>query len=287
MKRICIIVVVTFTLICAAILIVNAQFEQGILNEIGNQKLVEDKQYEEEQKAVQLVDLEEDKIEELPNLKQPEIEEKRYTIMLDPGHQENGNNEQEPVSPGAAETKPKVSSGTAGVATNKPEYELTLEVSIILQEALEEKGFDVLLTRSTNQVDVSNVERAQMANEENVDLFLRIHADGAENSEVHGFSVLTPAKGNQSTEKVYDDSLLAAETILSYVEGEISLFQNGLFFRDDLSGFNWSEVPVVLVELGFMSNPQEDKQLSDAAYVLKLTDLLADGIEAYIEEKEK
>lgn len=147
-----------------------------------------------------------------------------------------------------------------------------------------EKGFDVQLTRTKNEVDISNVERAQMANEMEADLFLRIHADGAESTIAEGFSVLTPGKGNPDTEKVYEESLIAAEHIVDQVKEIATLHSNGIIFRDDLSGFNWSEVPVNLIELGFMTNPEEDKKLSDNTYITNLTNAIADGIEAYLIE---
>lgn len=257
---------------------VNAQSDHGILNNLEKKETIEHTKKPEKTEAKEA--------KEITPATSPEVKGKSATIVIDPGHQETGNQEQEPIGPGATETKPKVADGTSGVATDKPEYELTLEASVLLKEVLEEKGFDVILTRSSNQVDMSNSERSKIANDENADLFLRIHADGAENSEVSGFSVLTPGEENQYTDNIYDDSLLASEKIIAHVGENIDLYQNGLLFRNDLSGFNWSEVPVVLVELGFMTNPEEDKKLSDEAYLIKLTNWIADGVEEYIEEKE-
>ena len=52
-----------------------------------------------------------------------------------------------------------------------------------------------------------------------------------------------------------------------------------------MSGFNWSKVPVILPEIGFMTNPEEDKKLSDEAYLTHVMELLASGIEEYVKEK--
>lgn len=288
LKRFTVITVLTLVLICVLVLIIDAQLEHGILNELEKEQTTDDKQVE---KSIEKPDSIENNEKELieivtsPATEKETLQKESFIIVLDPGHQEKANNEHEPIGPGASETKPKVAAGTQGIVTKKPEYELTLEASLLLQEALEEKGFEVVLTRSSHQVDISNAERSQIANDIKADLFLRIHADGIDNAEVHGFSVLTPGKGNAYTDKIYDDSLLAAEQIVAHVDGEIPLLHNGIFFRDDLSGFNWSEVPVVLVELGFMTNPEEDKKLSEEAYLLKLTDLITEGVEAYIEVK--
>src|SRR5699024_1973863 len=152
-----------------------------------------------------------------------------------------------------------------------------LKASLLLQQHLEKKGFDITLTRLTHDVDISNSERAAIANELDADLFLRIHADGVESQETKGFSLLVPGTENNFTKDIYGDSQRAADAILHRVENDITLLGNGVFIRDDLSGFNWSDVPVVLVELGFMTNPEEDKLLADETYITELTSLIADG----------
>ena len=112
-------------------------------------------------------------------------------------------------------------------------------------------------------------------------MFVRIHADGSESSETSGFSVLVPAKENPYTAAIYEESYYAAQMVISKAEQEVPLHQNGIFFRKDMSGFNWSQVPVILPEIGFMTNPEEDKKLSEDVYLTNLMELLASGIEEY------
>lgn len=300
MKRIILATLTALILIMAAILVVDAQIEEGILNKLTKQHSPEEKETviaeENVGKANQLVQAkhleqpEQKKVKKAPAAAKiasevKTVQDRSAIIVIDPGHQERGNLEQEPVSPGSSETKPKVSSGTSGATTNKPEYQLTLEYSLRLQEVLEDKGYDVILTRTSNQVDISNIERAEIANAKNADLFLRIHADGSESADTHGFSVLTPGRGNQYRENIYDPSLSAANKIVAQAAKGIPLHQDGIFYRDDLTGFNWSKVPVVLIELGFMTNPEEDMKLSDRTYLEKLVNLIADGVEDYVEEE--
>ncbi|WHY84120.1 N-acetylmuramoyl-L-alanine amidase [Neobacillus novalis] len=204
-----------------------------------------------------------------------------FLVVIDPGHQRHANVGKEPVGPGAAETKMKVTGGTSGVATGKPEYQLALEASLILGELLEKQGVKVIYTRKTHDVNLSNKERAEFANQNRADLFIRIHADGSTDKSVSGLSVLTPAKNDPYTKAIYEESLKASQLILDETKKNTAVKVNGISYRSDLSGFNWSQVPSTLVEMGFMSNPVEDRNLSDPTYLTNLLTNVADGILQY------
>ncbi|GIP21903.1 N-acetylmuramoyl-L-alanine amidase [Paenibacillus sp. J22TS3] len=206
---------------------------------------------------------------------------KPYVICIDPGHQLKGNNQKEPIGPGAAEKKPKVSSGTQGVATKKPEYVLNLEISLKLKKELEKRGYKVVMTRKTHKVNLSNKERSDIANNAKADLFIRIHADGDNSPKTAGFSVLYPAQSNKYTKAIYAKSKLASEYIQQEMKSATKAKSRGVVPRSDLTGFNWSKVPVTLVEVGFMSNPDEDKRLSTPAYQDKLVAGISGGVDKY------
>ncbi len=151
--------------------------------------------------------------------------------------------------------------GTTGVVTKKREAVLVLEMAFVLKEKLEAKGMQVLMTRTSQDVDISNKERVTFANDHKANLFLRLHADGSENPNQSGFAVLTPAEGSPYTKEIYAESLQISQTIVNKMRENQQVKVNGIKFRDDLSGFNWSKVPGVLLELGFMSNHEEDKKI--------------------------
>lgn len=203
-------------------------------------------------------------------------------VMLDPGHQRQGNNEPEAVGPDTRETKPKVSSGTVGVRTKKPEYVLNLEVSQLIKAELMKRGIEVAMTRESHEVDISNKQRADMANEAGAALAVRIHADGDSSPKTSGFSVLYPPAASAALKPIAAKSLQAAGFIAEQLKAATGTAGRGLSARSDLSGFNWSKVPVVLVELGFMTNPEEDERLSEAEYQQKLAVGIADGIEKFL-----
>ena len=208
----------------------------------------------------------------------------QYVICIDPGHQAKGDMSQEPVGPGSSETKFKVSWGTQGVSTNIPEYELTLSASKILKSYLEQMGFKVIMTRETNDVNITNSERAVFANDNNADLVIRIHADGSEDSSTTGASLHIPSQDSQYTSKIYPESNECAKLISLQMKQD-GFKVNNIYQRSDLTGFNWSKVPVVLVEMGFMSNPEEDQKMAETSYQEKMMKSVAEGAQAYFENK--
>jgi len=208
-------------------------------------------------------------------------EGKSFIICIDPGHQRKGDNSKEPIGPGAKQMKAKVSSGTRGVKTKKPEYELNLEISLKLKTELEQRGYEVVMTRESHDVNISNKERSEIANKAHADLFIRIHADGSDSPKAEGFSVLYPDRKNPYTKKIYDASKLASERIEREMKDSMKTKSRGVVPRADLTGFNWSQVPVTLVEVGFLTSPNEDKRLSQPAYQDKIVQGIANGVDSY------
>ena len=233
-----------------------------------------------------------DKSQQDKNKKEGEIKEEekqenknqQYIICIDPGHQTKGDMSEEPVGPGSSETKFKVSWGTQGVSTNISEYELNLQASKILKKYLEDMGFKVIMTRETNDVNITNSERAIFANENNANLVIRIHADGSDDSSVTGASLHIPASNGKYTSKIYKESNKCAQIMFSDMK-EAGFKVNNIYERSDLTGFNWSEVPAVLVEMGFMSNPEEDEKMAQKSYQEKMMKAIAEATQTYFDGK--
>jgi len=197
-------------------------------------------------------------------------------IGIDPGHQGEANYSKEAVAPGSSEMKAKVASGTQGVSTRVPEYVVNLDVSMKLKEALIAEGAQVVMSRESHDVDISNQERAIMMNEAGCDLVLRIHCNGAENKKKTGIGLYVRATGTGA-----EESYAASEAILPCMVEATGAKSDGIFQRDTYTGLNWSEVPCILVEMGFMSNKEEDEKLNDPAYQDLLVSGMVEGICTY------
>ena len=210
------------------------------------------------------------------------LSKEKYIVCLDPGHQTKGNPALEEIAPNSDKKKAKVTTGTRGVITKKYESELMLEIALKLKTSLESKGYKVIMTRTKNDVDISNKERAIFANDSKADVYIRLHADGSENKNAAGASVLTSSPKNKYTKKVQKESEEFSKILLEEYVKATGAKNRGLIYRDDLTGTNWATVHNTLIELGFMSNAEEDKKLSEKDYQDKIVKGLVNGIDRYL-----
>ncbi|MBQ6314808.1 MAG: N-acetylmuramoyl-L-alanine amidase, partial [Mogibacterium sp.] len=205
-----------------------------------------------------------------------------YLIAIDPGHQEKGNFGQEPVGPGASQTKTKVAGGTRGRSTGVPEYQLTLDVSLKLRDILEDKGYKVLMIRETNDVDITNAERAKMANEAEADVFVRVHANGSESSSANGAMTICQTSSNPYNSELYEKSRSLSQKVLDAYTEATGIRKERVWETDTMSGINWCTVPVTIIEVGYMTNPEEDEKMQESDFQDLMAEGIAEGIENYL-----
>lgn len=204
-------------------------------------------------------------------------------VVIDAGHQGPGQDMSgyEPMAPGSSETKPRIVTGTQGSTTGLAEYDLNLSVSLLLQQELQNRGYQVLMTRTTNDINISNIERADVANQAGADIMVRIHANGSEDSSVSGALTMAPSASNPYVGYMYNECNALASCIINAYCAATGLANDGIMETDTMTGINWCQVPVAIVEMGFMTNPGDDTYMADPGNQAVMASGIADGIDQY------
>ena len=198
-------------------------------------------------------------------------------ICIDPGHGTIPaiGRQTEPIGPGSSQLKIKDGGGTVGEAP------VALAIALKTRALLKGDGYRVAMTRTGRSYAGGNIERARFCNVRHAALMIRIHADGSTDRSLHGVKTLVPALHRGWTDDIYASSVRAARMVQSAVVRQTRALDLGLLQRSDLTGFNWANVPAVLVECGFMTNPAEARLLRSNAYQLKIARGLTAGAEAF------
>ena len=204
-----------------------------------------------------------------------------HIVCIDPGHQRYGSNTPEPIGPGAAQTKARVTGGTQGRFTGVTEYELNLAVSLLLRDILTQRGYTVVMTRETNDVDISNAERAAIAQNANAEVFVRIHANGSEDPGHSGAMTICMTPQNPYNAALYPASRALSGCILDALVSATGCNREYVWETDTMSGVNWAAMPVTIVEMGYMTNETEDRLLATDDYRARVAEGIANGIDAY------
>jgi N-acetylmuramoyl-L-alanine amidase len=199
-------------------------------------------------------------------------------ICLDPGHGTLSavGRQTEPIGPGSKVQKIKDGGGAPGEAP------VALAIALRTRALLQRDGYRVAMTRTGPTYAGGNIARARFCNLRHAALMIRIHADGSTDPSQHGIKTLVPALHRGWTDDIYARSLRAGRDVQSALVRSTRATNDGILFRSDLTGFNWADVPAVLVETGFMTNPTEARLLRTPAYQLKVARGLAAGAQAFL-----
>lgn len=204
-------------------------------------------------------------------------------VVIDPGCQSVENNKKESVGPGAWSWEAEDLVGAKGVSTETPEYELNLTIAKKTESALKKLGYDVELTRKTNDVDMNNAERSMIANTMNADLYLSIHSSAAGKKD-SGIFVLCESADNPYNYGTYSQCRLLADVLRGCLEAK-DLDSKDVIETDELIGINWCQVPNAVIRVGNLKNSQDDEKLTDDEYQDKVAEGIAAGIDSYFAQK--
>ena len=216
----------------------------------------------------------------------PENEETKAqgpVVAVDAGHQGPGQDmsRKEANGPGSEVMKARLATGTTGSVSGLDEYELNLDVSLKLQTELEKRGYQVVMTRTTHEVDLGNIDRATIANEAGADILVRIHANGSEDSSVAGALTMAPTQSNPYVGSISEECMRLSQSLIdSYCEAT-GLINRGILAEDEMTGINWSQIPVTILEMGFMTNPGDDAYMANSGNQDVMVQGIANGIDNY------
>ncbi len=204
-----------------------------------------------------------------------------HIVVIDPGHQLSGDSSMEPDGPGSSQMKARVTSGTRGVATGITEYQLNLDIGLKLKKELKKRGYAVYMTREVNEVNISNKERAEYANSIDADISVRLHGNSFGDASVNGALTMAPSTANPYVGNIANDSQKLSQCIIDAYCQMTGMKNRGVSLSDTMTGINWCEMPVTILEMGYMSNQSDDTNMSDSDYQKKMVVGIANGIDAY------
>lgn len=276
--------VILLAIVCAILLAGFAYKKyKGILPEEDTSEQADDSVTEEDKTTSDQTDTDQDKKQDsaVSDVTTEEPAANSHVVVIDPGHQGQGDSTTEPNGPGSSTMKARVTGGTHGTTTGVYEYQLTLVISQQLQAELENRGYTVYMTRTSHDVNISNMERAQYATSVGGEIAVRIHANGVDNASVSGALALAPSSSNPYIAYLSDSSWNLSKCILDAYCAATGMRNQGVSTSDTMTGINWSTVPVTILEMGYMTNPTDDVNMEDPAYQARMVQGIADGIDAY------
>ena len=210
-----------------------------------------------------------------------------HVIVIDAGHQLREDIGKEAIGPGGAESEQKMDVGQVGVYTGQQEYDVTLAAALKLKGELEGRGYTVYLTRNNNGVNISNKERADVAGNLYADALISLHTGYAEDADVRGVGAVCQTAKNSYVSELYTESKELCKAVLDAVAKTTENKKQDVRETDQLTQINWCKVPMALVEIGYLSNENDDRLLSGEQYHEKVAKGIADGLDAFFAEDEK
>ena len=212
------------------------------------------------------------------------VQAKQRVIVIDPGCQAIENTEKESVGPGAWKRVSEDMVGAKGTVSGNNEYDINLRIALKVNELLGD-DYKVELTRTTNDIDMSNPDRAMVANTLKANLYVSIHSSSPKDDK-SGITVVCQTKDNPYNISNYSNCRLFADTLLGSIADKTEATNYQVIESDKLMGINWCTVPNAVVNVGNINNSEDDEKLSDEEYQKKVAEGIVAGIDSYFSQKQ-
>lgn len=227
----------------------------------------------------------------------PVVEDGVFTVAVDAGH--GG-----------------IDAGASGATTKTPEKTVTLDFARLLAERLNKvEGVKAFLTREDDTF-LSLSQRVTIARQKHADLFISLHADTLAQKDIRGATIYTlsdkasdrMAENLAVRENLSDQlagfsiesgppdvadilldltrretqafSVALADNVVKSFEGQVGLINNP-HRQANFQVLRAPDIPSVLLEMGFLSNPEDEKLLLDEAWRARVARLVADAVDRY------
>lgn len=201
-------------------------------------------------------------------------------VVIDPSGQKTSSQKKEPIGPGAFKTVAETSSSEVGQTTGCADYDINLQIALKLQNILTDQGYTVVMTRESNDVEISNSGRAMIANTAGADVFVVISG-----KEQPGVSVVCSSDSNPYNCGNYSDGRLLSDSILGSVAQNTGTTTGNVQEVDNKAAINWCEAPTAIVEVGSVKNSEDEEKLTTDTYQQDMAQGIANGIDSYFTQK--
>ncbi len=220
--------------------------------------------------------------DELSKTEQQYLLNSEYTICIDPGHGLTSKTGTESIYPGAKESANTYTQGQAGEDIN--EQALNLKYAIAIRDALEERKFNVIMTRETDECDLSESERAKSGAD--ADFIMSVHCDGTEYGSPNGISLFYPEKSYGKNKSLPEQSLEIGQSVFNAVTTNTGAVRRITAPANDIILFNYSEVPVFKIVFGSIENKTDEQNLLSEKYMERFVIGVVNGFERYVNSRQ-
>lgn len=161
------------------------------------------------------------------------------------------------------------------------EKEVNLSIALKLENALRQKGYNVIMTRNTDTY-VDLYERPKIANNVKADLFISIHCNSTLLNSVNGLELLYCPATESSYKTV--DQYPFAKSIHDSIVSSTGINSRGIKKRSDLVVLRLTNMPAVLIETAFLTNPDDAQKLIQESFQQKVVQGIVNGVEQYMNQ---